>query len=109
MIGQDPSELILHFHPEDRDADSPSKRVRVTDPDLAEDWHTVGLIWTPGQARLPLDGEPVWTVTGDQVPDEPMYLVMNLAVGGAYPGPPDSSTSFPATFEIDYVRMSTGA
>ena len=36
MIGQDPSELILHFHPEDRDADSPSKRVRVTDPDLAE-------------------------------------------------------------------------
>ena len=38
-----------------------------------------------------------------------MYLVMNLAVGGAYPGPPDSSTPFPATFEIDYVRMSTGA
>ena len=52
MIGQDPSELILHFHPEDRDADSPSKRVRVADPDLAGDWHTVGLVWTPGEARL---------------------------------------------------------
>jgi beta-glucanase (GH16 family) len=108
MIGQDPSELILHFHPEDRDADSPSKRVRVSDPDLAEDWHTVGIIWTPGKLVYTLDGEPVWTVTGDQVPSEPMYLVMNLAVGGAYPGPPDSRTPFPATFEIDYVRMSTG-
>jgi beta-glucanase (GH16 family) len=109
MIGQDPSELILHFHPEDRDADSPSKRVRVTAPDLAEDWHTVGLSWTPGKLVYTLDGTSIWTVTGDQVPSEPMYLVMNLAVGGAYPGPPDSRTPFPATFEIDYVRMSTGA
>lgn len=109
MIGQDPSELILHFHPEDRDADSPSKRIRVADPDLSEDWHTVGLQWTPGKLVYLLDGEPVWTVTGKQVPSEPMYLVMNLAVGGAYPGPPDAGTSFPATFEIDYVRMSTGA
>ena len=83
--------------------------VQVSDPDLAEDWHTVGCIWTPGKLVYTLDGLPVWTVTGDQVPSEPMYLVMNLAVGGAYPGPPDSRTPFPATFEIDYVRMSTGA
>jgi len=109
MIGQDPSELILHFHPEDRDADSPSKRIRVSDPDLAGDWHTVGIIWTPNKLAYTLDGEQVWTVTGSQVPSEPMYLVMNLAVGGAYPGPPDARTPFPATFEIDYVRMSTGA
>jgi beta-glucanase (GH16 family) len=109
MIGQNPRELILHFHPEDRDADSPSKRIRVADPDLAGDWHTVGLIWTPGKLVYTLDGKPVWTVTGDQVPSEPMYLVMNLAVGGAYPGPPDAATRFPSTFEIDYVRMSTGA
>ncbi len=63
----------------------------------------------PGSSSTPSTAKPVWTVTGDQVPSEPMYLVMNLAVGGAYPGPPDSRTSFPATFEIDYVRMSTGA
>jgi beta-glucanase (GH16 family) len=109
MIGQNPRELILHFHPEDRDADSPSKRIRVADPDLAGDWHTVGLIWTPRKLVYTLDGKPVWTVTGAQVPSEPMYLVMNLAVGGAYPGPPDAATRFPSTFEIDYVRMSTGA
>ncbi len=109
MIGQNPEELILHFHPEDRDADSPSKRIRVADPDLTEGWHTVGVQWSPGELVYLLDGKPVWTVTGQQVPSEPMYLVMNLAVGGAYPGPPDARTAFPATFEIDYVRMSTGA
>ncbi len=109
MIGQKPNELILHFHPEDRDADSPSKRIQVADPGLAGGWHTVGLDWTPGKLVYTLDGKPVWTVTGKQVPSEPMYLVMNLAVGGAYPGPPDAKTEFPATFEIDYVRMSTGS
>ena len=81
----------------------------MADPDLAGDWHTVGLVWTPDKLVYTLDGKTVWTVTGSQVPSEPMYLVMNLAVGGAYPGPPDGRTAFPATFEIDYVRMSTGA
>jgi len=47
----------------------------------------------------------VWHLTGSQVPDEPMYLVLNLAVGGIYPGPPDETTKFPATFEIDRIRI----
>jgi hypothetical protein len=34
-----------------------------------------------------------------------MYLVMNLAVGGDYPGTPPSNHVFPATFSIDYVRI----
>jgi hypothetical protein len=34
-----------------------------------------------------------------------MYLVADLAVGGDYPGSPDSSTPFPSAFKIDYVRV----
>ena len=33
-----------------------------------------------------------------------MYLIANVAVGGNWPGAPDSSTPFPATLEIDYIR-----
>lgn len=108
MIGQDPGELIMHLHPADRSAESPGHRHRLTGADLASDWHTIGLTWTPRKLVYLLDGQPVWTLTGDQVPSEPMYLVMNLAVGGAYPGPPDDSTRFPATFEIDHVRLTSG-
>jgi beta-glucanase (GH16 family) len=108
-IGQQPGEVILHLHPADRDADSPSRRVPLSGADLAAGWHTVGMSWSPGRLVYLLDGRAVWTLTGDQVPSQPMYLVLNLAVGGAYPGSPDDSTRFPATFEIDYVRMSTGA
>jgi beta-glucanase (GH16 family) len=110
MIGQDPAELIMHFHPEDRSADSPSKRYRLPGgATLADGWHTLRLDWTPGKLIFLLDDQQVWKVTGAQVPDEPMYLIMNLAVGGAYPGSPDSSTVFPSTFSIDDVHITTGA
>ena len=56
-------------------------------------------------ARNTVDGVQVWRVTGRHVPDEPMYVVLNLAVGGVYPGPPESDTQFPATFAIDYLRI----
>jgi hypothetical protein len=34
-----------------------------------------------------------------------MYLLANLAVGGAYTTHPDQHTKFPATFDLDYVRV----
>lgn len=108
VIGQDPGELIMHLHPENRRADSPSQRYRLPGPDLAADWHTIRLDWAPKRLEIYLDGVRVWRYTGSKVPDEPMYLVLNLAVGGVYPGPPDDSTTFPATFAIDHLRI-TGA
>jgi beta-glucanase (GH16 family) len=105
VLGQDPGELLMHLHPEDRQAESPNKSYRVPGPNLAEDWHTVRLDWTPGKLEFFLDDVRVWRVTGDQVPSEPMYVVLNLAVGGVYPGPPDDSTVFPATFAIDHLRI----
>ncbi len=39
------------------------------------------------------------------VPDEEMYLILTLAVGGVWPGEPDITTVFPALMEVDYVRV----
>ena len=105
VLGQDPSQVLMHLHPESRSAESPSKEYRVPGPSLAEDWHTVRLDWSAGRLAFFVDGVKVWKVKGRQVPDEPMYVVLNLAVGGEYPGPPDSDTRFPATFSIDYLRI----
>lgn len=44
-------------------------------------------------------------VTGPWVFDHPFYIILNLAVGGNYVGPPDASTVFPQTMLIDYVRV----
>lgn len=104
-VGQRPQTASMFFHPK-VDPDRNVSHTVINFPageDLA-DTHSVRLQWSPGRMDFFFDGEKVWEVTGDQVPDEPMYLVMNLAVGGVYGGPPDA-TAFPATFEIDYTRI----
>jgi beta-glucanase (GH16 family) len=110
VIGQDPGQNIMHFHPGDRSEESPSSRYRLPGgKTLAEGWHTLRLDWQPRRLTFFVDDKEVWRVNGEQVPDEPMYLVINLAVGGVYPGSPDETTRFPATFEIDRVRITTAA
>lgn len=107
-VGQLPGEADMYFHPGDRT--QPVTGHTVTLPpgrDLSRTWHTVRLDWTPGRLVYSLDGEEAWRVTGEQVPDEPMYLLMNLAVGGVYGGQPDAS-AFPARFMIDYARITPG-
>lgn len=101
--GEHPEKWVFHLHPADRDRDS-LKSV-TTDDRLGSGTHTIGLNWEPEKLVWSVDGTPVWTVTGPDVPSEPMYLVINLAVGGIFGGPPDESTQFPATFRIDRVRV----
>lgn len=44
-------------------------------------------------------------VTGEWVYDHPFFIIINVAVGGNYVGPPNASTQFPQTMEVDYVRV----
>lgn len=109
IVGQEPDEIIMHLHPADRDSPSPASRYELPDDEtFAAGWHDVRLDWSEDRLRWSVDGTEVWTYEGDDVPSEPMYLVANLAVGGAYGGEVASDTEFPATYEIDFVRV-TGA
>lgn len=86
--------------------------------DFSEDFHTVALEWLPGDIRWYVDGrrfhraERWFSVGRDGVRrpypapfDHDMYLILNLAVGGIWPGPPDETTDFArAAFAVDYVR-----
>ena len=54
----------------------------------------------------------LWWSSGAAYPapfDKPFYMLLNLAVGGNYVGSPNASTPFPATMQVDYVRVSTAA
>jgi beta-glucanase (GH16 family) len=55
------------------------------------------VVWTS-------DGIVVKTYAGPGVPQVPMYVILNLAIGGDWPGAPDGTTPFPARYEIDCVR-----
>jgi len=76
-------------------------------------WHTYGMIWIKGQIQYYVDspGNVYATFTAatqagtwpfDQGPE---FVLLNLAVGGTWPGSPDATTVFPSTMLVDYVRI----
>ncbi len=72
--------------------------------DYTKDFHVYVLEWEPDSLRWYIDGQLLHATT-DGVPHAPHYLILNTAVGGAWPGDPDSTTVFPQYHDIDYVRV----
>ncbi|MCB2230311.1 glycoside hydrolase family 16 protein [bacterium] len=73
-------------------------------------FHTFAIEWRPNEIRWFVDGRLYHTATpadvsGEWVYDHPYYIILNLAVGGSYVGPPNASTVFPQTLLIDWVRV----
>jgi beta-glucanase (GH16 family) len=85
------------------------------------EFHTYGMIWSPNNVQYyidspsniyatyttssltPLNDGAVWPFDGGQS----NFIILNLAIGGDYPGPPNSSTPFPSEMLVDYVRIYT--
>jgi beta-glucanase (GH16 family) len=63
-------------------------------------WHVFASDWEPGSVTYYYDGVEVGRIT-EGVVSSPMYLILNLAVGGVYSGP----VSVPSTVLVDYVRV----
>lgn len=80
---------------------------------FADDWHTFRLDWEPGEFRWYVDDELYqtqtrWHTASADFPapfDQRFHLVLNLAVGGNWPGPPDETTVFPQTMQVDFIRV----
>lgn len=79
---------------------------------LAGSYHVFGVVWTPSALTFTFDGVPYSTRTpaslsGSQqwVFNKPFFLLLNLAVGGNWPGAPAASTPLPATMLVDWVRV----
>jgi beta-glucanase (GH16 family) len=80
---------------------------------FAEDFHVFAVEWEENEIRWYVDDvhystKTQWNSTGGPYPapfDVDFHLLLNLAVGGNLPGPPNFETQFPAHYVIDYVRV----
>jgi beta-glucanase (GH16 family) len=78
-------------------------------------FHKYGMIWTKGQIQYYIDTPTnvyatftPTTQTGTWPFDQgPQFVLLNLAVGGTWPGSPDATTVFPSQMLVDYVRIYT--
>ena len=73
-------------------------------------FHIFGIEWGPDYINYYVDGDLYNQITPDDVAgewvfDHPFYIIMNVAVGGSFPGSPNAETVFPQTMVVDYVRV----
>jgi beta-glucanase (GH16 family) len=77
-------------------------------PDLSAGFHTIAIEWDRDKILWSIDGKDKFQSL-DGVPRQSMFLALELAVGGGTGSlaarTPDASTAFPASFDIDYVRI----
>ena len=79
---------------------------------VADGFHVYAIEWEPDAIRWYVDGALYQTRTPASLPagrrwvfDHPFFIILNVAVGGNWPGPPSAATTFPQTMAIDYVRV----
>lgn len=112
MLGQDPRRIYGYVHgPGSLDEEGVGGSKRVT-RSLARGFHVYSADWSAERITFSLDGLPYATVARATYPpgqtwafDRPMFLLLNMAVGGEWPGPPGRNTRFPARMKVDWVRV----
>jgi beta-glucanase (GH16 family) len=105
FLGHEPNVVYgtLHYYSFDGKKLSSSGTLK-SDKDYTKDFHLYALEWEPDRLRWFLDGQMIHSTTNG-VPHTPHHLILNTAVGGAWPGNPDQTTVFPQFHDIDYVRV----
>lgn len=76
---------------------------------LSSGFHVYTVDWTPRSLTWSVDGELffIQPITGEAFTEfhQPAFLLLNLAVGGQWPGYPDATTVFPQEFWVDWIRV----
>lgn len=80
--------------------------------DFSQKFHLFAIEWDTNKISYFVDSKKYMTVQKKKLPakanwvfDNPFYIILNVAIGGDWPGSPDSSTVFPQNMYIDYVRI----
>ncbi len=102
VLGSDPSTVYNSYH--STDGSEFIQPIHLSE-DLSAGFHTYGFAWTPSTMTWYVDGSQTAQIATPADMNTPMYMLINLAVGGNFPGWPDATTQFPASYRIDYVHV----
>ncbi len=104
FLGDEPDQIwhVMHYLNNGK-KDNVSKNVKGKNFD--RDFHLYTLQWSKENLIWMIDGTETFSVKNN-IPGDKMFLYINTAIGGDWPGDPDGSTVFPQTMSIDYVKYS---
>lgn len=79
---------------------------------FADNFHVYALEWSENQISFFVDGALYKMITPKDLPqgakwvhNQPFFMILNFAIGGNWGGKPDSTSEFPQTMLVDYVRV----
>ena len=116
--GDAPAEIFGSVHgPEYSGGDSISKTFEFDGTRVDTEFHVYGIEWGPDYINFYVDDNLYNQITPEDIEEEtdgegrwvfndrPFYIILNIAVGGNLPGPPNADTEFPQSMLVDYVRV----
>jgi beta-glucanase (GH16 family) len=113
-VGSEPSKVHGSMHGPKYSGENPltGAFTLLRNQRFSDDFHIFAVEWEPAAIRFYVDDILYETQTPDNLPsskhwafDHPFFLLLNLAVGGYWPGNPDATTVFPGSMLVDYVRV----
>lgn len=110
-LGDQPSTVLGSVHgPGYSAGDAETKEYTLVGDRFDTGFHLFGIEWGENYINYYVDNVLYNQITpedvsGDWVFDHPFYIILNVAVGGSFPGSPNSETVFPQTMVVDYVRV----
>jgi beta-glucanase (GH16 family) len=103
VLGDQLTSLFVTAHWNEQ-SKAKSHGFKIAVPDVSLDFHRYGALWTESHIAWYFDGKRIAYVTTPPDLHSPMYLLLNLAVGGRWPGSPNEATLFPGNMSVAYIR-----
>jgi len=103
ILGHEPNKIYMTHHFRNEQREHKSHGGTWVGPDFSKDFHEYAVEWSKDEIKWFVDGVERAHSSRD-IPQKKMYILVNLAVGGDWPGAPDEQTVFPTALEVDYVR-----
>lgn len=109
LVGHEPATVHGTVHYRDDVYKYSSGSTSLTSGDFSDKYHVFTIVWDFNTITWYVDNVPFKQFTNSNIAGWPFnksfYFIMNVAVGGNWPGPPDDTTVFPQQMMVDYIRV----
>lgn len=105
LLGHQPAKVYATVHWSSGGNQQQGGSKTLASGTFADDFHTFAYEWEVGAQRWYIDDVLYFSTARGQPFDKRFYLILNVAVGGGWPGNPDATTVFPTDMSVDFVRV----
>jgi len=109
LVGHEPGIVHGTVHYDENGHKSSTGMKGLSNGTFSDQFHVFTIIWENDQIRWYVDNQQFKSFSASSVNsypfNAPFFFIMNVAVGGNWPGPPDETTEFPQEMVVDYIRV----